>query len=193
MIKGFDTAQSVQGKAHDLYDLGYRAVGVYLRSDRTSKAEIDGLHSVGIKIFSIWEKGNPTERKYFDAGQGTIDANAAVKYAKVLGQPSGTEIFYCVDYDASPSDIGGPITSYFAAVHKVTRDAGYLASVYGPGSVCSHIVQLGYCHSGFLAQSKGWSGFKEYKDKASIVQGVTTTVKGLSVDLDTIVVPSVIW
>jgi hypothetical protein len=192
-MKAFDTLNITTGHAHEIAALGYQAVGVYLRSDRTTLEEIQELQSVGIKIFSIWEKGYPTARKYFTAAQGAKDAAAALLFAKKIKQPLGTQIFACVDYDANWKKDGAAITTYFDAFHHVIRAGGYLASVYGSGVVCAHLVSAGYAHSGFLAQSTGWEGFNDYKSKAAIVQGATATLLHFDIDYDTIVDESVCW
>lgn len=192
-MKAFDTLNITTGHANEIAALGYQAVGVYLRADRTTPEEIQGLKSVGIKIFSIWEKGFPTAGKYFTAAQGAKDAAAALAFAAKIKQPSGTQIFACVDFDADWATDGAAISTYFDAFHHVIRAGGYLASVYGSGVVCAHIVGAGFAHSGFLAQSTGWAGFNDYKSKAAIVQGSTATVLHFDVDYDTIVDTSVCW
>lgn len=191
-MTGFDSSELTVNHAHDIFSEGFRAFGAYLRPDRTPKSEIDGLHSVGIKVWSIWEKGNPTSVDYFTSTQASYDAGMATSYAKVLGMPLGQEIFYCVDFDATVNDLDA-ITAYFKEVQISTKAVGYLCSVYGSGMVIEHLYRLGVIHSGMLAQSTGWAGYESEAPWVSIIQGKTTTVCGLNVDLDSVVRQNVLW
>ncbi len=212
MLQAFDTADWTLNHAHEIFALDYKAVGVYLRSDRTPPAEIAGLHSVGMKVFSIWEKGYPTSPGYFSAAQGRMDAQAASDFAELIGQPllctgggeaetqgvvatvnPSSQIFFCVDFDPSLDEINGPIAAYFEAAHSVCRSRGYLASVYGSGLTCSTLVSLGFAHSGFLSMSRGFRGYSDFEAHASILQVTTSEVAGLSVDIDRVVDQSVCW
>jgi hypothetical protein len=192
-MKALDTASPTNGHAHDLLHLGYQAVGIYLRPDRAPKLMIEGLDSVGVKMFSVWERGEPTSAEYFNAAKGTIDAREAIAYAKLIGMPAGSVIFFAIDYDASDEDLRGPLLDYMQNVHRLARDAGYLVGVYGSGQACEHFIHLGFAHYGWLAGATRWKGYLTYKPKAAIVQGGTRTVLGLDVDLDTIQDPAVLW
>lgn len=188
-MKAFDVANDTSGRAHDIQAAGYGAVGLYLRSDRASKAMVDGLHSVGVKCFSVYEKGNPTTPAYFTAYQGIRDASAAIVSAQKIGQPKGSIIFAAIDYDSHPSDVHG----YVVAFHDALKAHGYLTGIYGNGVTIAHFIDLGYCNKGWLSQSKGFAGYAAYKPHAAIIQGPQTTVLGWDVDLDTVVDESVLW
>jgi hypothetical protein len=192
-LKAFDVASDTTGRGHDIQALGYGAVGLYLRFDRTSVAMVEGLHSVGIKVFSIYELGYPTKMSYFTATQGTHDGLAACQTAKVLGQPQGTSIFAAFDYDPTVQDINGPLKDYMAAFRTQCQKFGYLASAYGSGLLLQAYTNLGICHHSFLAGSTGWSGYENFKDKASILQGASASVLGMDVDLDEVRDLSVLW
>ena len=192
-MHGFDTANSTVNHAHDLAAKGYGAAGLYLSPTRTTKEQVDGLHSVDIKVFSIWEKGNPTSDGYFSAEKGKQDGEAAAAYAKVLGMPSGKPIFACFDYDTSSSAINGVCRDYQEAFRTAVMAEGYLAACYGSGLLCSTYVSAGISHYGFLAQSRGFAGFNDYKSSAAIVQGPSQTILGLDCDLDFIQDESVLW
>lgn len=188
-MRGIDTADVTTGKAHELLAAGVQAVGIYLREDRAPKEAVDGLRSVGIKVFSIWERGYPTSADYFASERGTSDAAEACSYADSLGQPPATPIFACVDCDVSPD----ACRDYMAAFHAECSKSGYLAGVYGSGLVCSTFVAEGIAHYGYLAQSSGWPGFEDYKSDAAIVQGSGETVCGLDADGDEILNETVLW
>jgi hypothetical protein len=188
-VKGFDTASDTTGWAHRIADLGFLAVGAYMRPDRCSQAMVRGLHSVGVQIFSIWEKGEPVSAAYFDFPKGVTDALAACDFAASMGQPAGTPIFACVDYDAAYADV----QRYLQGFHETCRSAGYLAGTYGSGLVCSSAIADGISHYGFLSQSTGFPGYEEFRPAAAIVQGASTTVLEFDVDLDEVQMPEVCW
>jgi hypothetical protein len=197
-MKAFDTADITTGYAHELYNLGYRAVGIYLRSDRAPIDMVKGLLSVGMMIFSIWEKGHPTSDDYFTAEQGSADGQAAAAYAAKIGQPAGTQIFTCFDYDPSIDAINGGLHAYMVAFRVAVKSYGYLASAYGSGTLLAAYTNEGICHSGYITQSTGFSGYEDFKPKASIVQGESTTLHmadghDFDVDLDTIVDSAACW
>lgn len=182
-LKGIDTANVTINHAHTLYSDGVRAVGVYLRQDRAPLAMVQGLHSVGIKIWSIWEKGDPTKSSYFTAIQGSADGYAAATYAAKIGQPTGTPIFATFDYDSSPSEILAYAKTFQAAV----KSYGYLMGAYGNGITLSALLNKGISHYTYLSQSKSFGGYASFEPKADIVQGVGVVLDGLSCDLDTVI------
>ena len=192
-MRAFDVATDTTGKAHEILNEGYKAVGVYLRKDRCSKSMIDGLHSLVIKVFSIWESGYPTKASYFSIAKGHEDGANACHFAASIGQPKGTEIFTAFDFDASEQEIDGPCLDYMKAFRFECQNAGYVASAYGSGDLLSDYIRQGVCHSGFLAQSTGWGGYQAFTRQCSILQGPSETVIGLDVDLDTIFDPRVLW
>lgn len=192
-MNAIDTPNVTTGKAHDLQKAGIQAVGVYLRPDRCTKEMVDGLHSVGIKVFSVYEKGHPTSGEYFTEEQGHHDGEAAAQFAHSIGQPHQSEIFSAVDYDAPSGDLAG-IVSYQRAFRRHVMHYGFLASVYASGRVCKALVGAGIAHSGWLSGSTAWSGFEDFKSFASVVQTkMDKKLLGLDVDYDTVLRPEVCW
>ena len=192
-MKAIDTADPTTGKAHDILNEGYEAVGIYLRVDRSPAEGVKGLREVGLKLWLIWEAGNPTSGDYFTEAQGEHDGLAAANYAGELGVPTETQIFAAVDFDADWSSDGDGITGYFTAFQTAVKSWGYLASVYGSGVVCEKLVGAGLAHSGWLAGATGWAGYSAYKGSAVIVQALSGTVLGLDVDFDEVIDESVLW
>ena len=192
-MKAFDVATDVTGHAHDIQALGFMAVGAYMRFDRCTKTMVNGLHSVGIKLFSIYERGNPTQASYFTSAQALQDGMAAVTAAKTLGQPQGTPIFFAFDFDATLDEINGPCLQYMQIVQRICKQHGYLAGAYGSGLLLKTYQDAGYIHCGFLAQSAGWDGRNEYMPHAAIVQGSSVSVLGFDVDLDDVKDVTVLW
>ena len=188
-LKGLDVQEDTTGHAHDLLHAGYQAVGFYCRPDRASKAMIDGLHSAGVKVWSIYEKGLAIDPSYFTEAQGVHDGKCAAAFAELVGQPQETVIFVCVDYDSNI----GEVYNYIRATHDTLKDAGYLMGIYGNGSTIGYFQDLGYCHAGWLSQSQGFNGYQDYLPRAAIVQGPETKVLVFDVDLDDIKDEGVLW
>jgi hypothetical protein len=176
---------------------GYGAIGVYLRPDRCNKAMIDAIHANGLKVFSIFEHGQPTDPRYFSADQGKRDGQAAESFALQIGQPSKSWIFTAFDYDSSLADIDGCNWQYFQAFDAELAKSGYQAGAYGNGVLCQ-TFQLRQQYNrrkfkGFLPGSTGFGGYRQYKTLAAIVQGQELEICGLDVDLDVIRDLGVLW
>lgn len=189
MITAFDTADVLTGHAHDLRAAGVAYAGLYTRDDRSPKDEVDGLASVGIRIWSAFERGNPTSADYFTTDQAEADAKAFLQWAAEVGQPSGTVVFWCVDYDSDPADI----EPYFAAAHGIVKADGYLSGVYGNGSTCAHLKNAGLAHFTWLSQSTRFDGYQDWLPQADIIQGPSTTILGFDVDSDVVNTSEVCW
>ena len=67
------------------------------------------------------------------ADEAELDAQAAIAQAKLVGQPSGTAIYFGIDFDPKP-EMTGRIVEYFTIVSDVLKDSGYLVGVYGSGA-----------------------------------------------------------
>ena len=67
------------------------------------------------------------------ADEAELDAQAAITQAKLVGQPSGTAIYFGIDFDPKP-EMTGRIVEYFTIVSGVLKDNGYLVGVYGSGA-----------------------------------------------------------
>jgi hypothetical protein len=186
-IKAFDTESVTTGHAHDILNLGYGAVGLYLRADRSPLEAIQGLHSVGLKIFSIWEKGYPTAAGYFTADQGTADGQAAAEYALSVSQPSETTISPCVDYDSNPAEV----EAYLVAFHDAVKEDGYYSLPYGNGATLGYAIAQGFAVGGYLSQSSGFSGYQDFLPDAAIVQSIGAAPLGLNGDPDEVVLESI--
>lgn len=175
MALGCDTADIITAaKAKTLVDNDYTFICRYINVLTPSEKKI--ITDAGLFVVSIWEKGSPTEAKYFTATKGTSDATSAIAAAKDLGQPEGTPIYFTVDYDASESDVSGAITKYLQAVKAVFANQGYpyKLGLYGSGAV------LGFFKNTFtytwLAGATGWRGSKDFTGYTMKQYGFNTTI-----------------
>ena len=169
MIKGFDTTDSVLGKARQIKDAGFKFVIKYgatsstFPNKRFTHEEVSEFKKVGLSCGFVWERGNTLD--IFTAAKGKADAEAFVAYLKLLGVPGDLTVcgYFAVDLDVTKAQIMGPIAEYFKVAWAVMKAAGYLTGVYGPGLVCQALQNSGYTHYAWKANASGWSGF-DYKD-----------------------------
>jgi hypothetical protein len=124
------------------------------------------LLSAGLKVVTVWEAAS-THASYFSHLSGVDDATSAYHQAHTIGQPTGSAIYFAVDYDASRADIVGPIDEYFRGVGTGFAAAGgetpdYRVGIYGSGAVCQALVQAGLADYAWLALSSGWAGSRTF-------------------------------
>ncbi|MDF2791409.1 MAG: hypothetical protein K0S80_4511, partial [Neobacillus sp.] len=134
MANGFDCATKLNSNtAAALKGAGFEFVARYLGNSWKTfdKAEADAIISAGLKLISIFEK-SPLSVGYFTKAQGIGDAIDAEKYAKAVGQPVGSVIYFTVDYDAQPAHMSA-ILAYLDGVKETIRD--YKVGLYGSYSV----------------------------------------------------------
>lgn len=191
-MHAFDTAEIITNPTA-VKKAGFDTVGIYLRDDRAPVKEVEALLASGFRLFSIYEKGYPTEPGYFSREKGLSDGRAAAAHAVKIHMPKGKPIFTCFDFDAPMDFIRGAGRIYQEAFREAVKEHGYLGDCYGKGLLCEAYVNAGIAHYGFLAQSKGWAGFNEFKSRAGIVQGPVTKIAGYNVDLDYIQNSEVLW
>ena len=135
-----------------------------VKSKALTREELGHIFDAGLKIFPIYEDGG-FALDYFNADQGSSDAQAAMSKALELGIPKGTMIFFAVDFDALDVDITNNVLPYFEAVKHgfdVNFDnqiPQYRIGVYGPRNVCTQVCNAGYAELSYAADmSTGWSG-----------------------------------
>jgi hypothetical protein len=191
MPKGFDTTQDTTSKVSDIKAANYDFVARYLSQSHwkvINPSEANAIAAAGLGLVLVYEDG-PTTSSYFSFGRGQADATRAAQQATLVGAPAGSAIYFAVDYDASPGDIGGVITQYFNGVADALKSfaaangTSYSVGIYGSGASCNGIAGGGLAQYGWLAQSHGWSGYDSY-NAWSIRQGMPAVIVGISVDPD---------
>jgi hypothetical protein len=188
MVNAIDCATKLNAtSAKALASAGVTHVGRYL-DDNWKALELDEVNAIkaaGLKIFSIFEKA-ATKVAYFTAAQGKADALEAIKFAKSLGQPDGTAIYFTVDYDAQQRDFS-TILTYFMAVKANLK--GYKVGAYGSYSV------LTYLHANQMAdyyfQTYAWSGGKRCSFLHVYQYQNGKTIAGINVDFDNLEKPEI--
>lgn len=183
-MKGFDSATPLSAeKAKELCADGYNfAIRYYSHNPEKNltRAEAQGISDAGMPLIVVWEaQGNLYSS--FGRVQGAADAAAAMQQARACGQPTGTTIFFAVDFDATQAQIDAGITDYFDST-KQTLAAEYLNGSYGSPLVNASMVAKGLTARSWEAQSTGWAG--DHSALEDMTQGREVTLDGIDVDTD---------
>lgn len=186
-MKGFDTGADCTSHGRQILDGGYGWVGRYTYSivshAKTKLTRAEALHLSGMGIYLVNVFQNSADHAgYFFSFQGVKDGTNASDYAKnTIKQPTGTSIYFAVDYDASWQDMESHILPYFHGLKAAMEPAGYHVGVYGSGFICRRLKEEQLVNFTWRAQSLGWAESREHRDY-NIVQHDTISWHGLSID-----------
>ena len=155
MKKGIDcTVQITAAVANDLKAQGISfacryLVPVSMAWKRLTRTEAEAMTAAGIDILSIFERKANSAAGGRNAGLS--DGSAALKEARIIGQPEGSAIYFAVDYDAQPKEFD-TLEAYLKAAESSIP--GYKVGVYGSFAVCEEMSKRGipYCW-----QTYAWS------------------------------------
>lgn len=158
-------------------------------SKRLSTQEAAQLAAAGLRIGIVHEGRRGDKPDNFDRACGIADAQYAWHYAtQVIGQPSGSTIYFGVDFDATAAQIRTNVIPYFQGVADgltALRAAGAFAiGVYGSGRTCRAVLDAGLATHAWLAQSTGWGEYKEFlaSGRWALKQGMATNIAGIECD-----------
>lgn len=145
-----------------------------------TKEEARALSSAALQIAVVYED-KPVNADYFNRARGINDGEHAYNYAlETIVQPPGSAIYFAVDYDASNSEIQGPIADYFRGVFQGFQNIGgqdpiYQIGIYGSGAACDWMRRnMSFVKFYWLAESTGWRGHAAFANW-NIKQFVTHT------------------
>lgn len=188
-LKGIDTGQSMTRHAQAVRAQGFDFVIRYY-SHNTAKnldaAEARALAAAGLRLGVIWESAG-FQASYFSRAKGQLDAAAAAALARVVGQPSGSSIYFAVDYDPTQAEVEGPVADYFTGV-AAALGGGYRIGVYGSGLCCGYLRDHALAACSWLSQSSGFAGSKAFAQaqRYDLLQALPTHIllDGASVEVD---------
>ncbi len=187
MSRGLDANQNLAPHAKCIKDLDYLFCARYIKRSPSAltHAEAVALSTAGLYIVSVVEIGSPTSAGYFSHTRGVEDGDFAFSYARDhLKQPTGSALYFTVDYNAALADLKGPVTEYFKGILSVLPvTPSYHVGVYGSGLCCSTILKGTAVTHSWLSMSKGWRGSRSFTGW-NINQLVGETVCEVSVDTD---------
>lgn len=164
-------------KAQALYNAGYRYVGRYLTGTagydehpkNMTRTELEAIFSAGLRVFAIFQEG-VADISHYTYENGFTDASKAVYAASTLGIPTGTILYFAIDYDLMDGEISTTAQQYFRGVRDflLVSYLKYKAGVYGSRNVCSKICAGGLAESSFVSDmSTGFSGNMGYRIPAN--------------------------
>lgn len=163
--EAFDCSTPItQERANTLKANGYKYAGRYIaggEQKRITIPEIELLFKNDMKWFPIFQKsGNSLD--YFNTEQGKADANECLANGIKYRIPSGSTIYFAVDFDAMDGDVTTNILPYFKAINdrfKFHNPRKYKIGIYGARNVCSRVSDAGYAVTSFVCDmSSGFSG-----------------------------------
>lgn len=150
-------------RANALKNAGYETVGRYLTGNaqkRLSSPEIQTIFAAGLTLFPIFQVFGDSPDA-FSYHKGAEDAAAANDAAKTFGIPTGTVIYFSVDFDALGEDIDSAIVPHFMGIRDAFGGKGgeYLVGIYGARNTCIKVSDQGLAARSFVSgMSTGFSG-----------------------------------
>lgn len=148
--------------ANTLVSNGRTAVGRYLTGGSNkclSAEELAIIHDAGLRLIPIYQTTN-NRASYFSESKGKRDAYYAYYALVNFKIPSGTIVYFAVDYDATEAEVESNIIPYFKAIYDTFDEInmhGYKIGIYGPRYVCTLVREAGYSVSSFVCDMS--SGF----------------------------------
>lgn len=190
-VKGIDTAHTVTQAVCDALkdENGEFVIRYYAQSGswkKITKSEAQRIIDNGLKLVVVYQESN-NSASCFSTELGTSAAQRAVSCATEIGQPTGTVIYFSVDYDATSTEIANNIIPYFLAIQKFFNDYGisYKIGVYGSGLVLKAVTSATAArYRWFAGMSTSWADYSEYDDssKYHIKQTSTSSLAGVTID-----------
>lgn len=179
-MKGCDYAWD-RPNVQALTEAGITFACRYLGYDNTGKnltaAEVQALHAAGIAVVLNFEY-NP-DGALLGRDQGVADATISKTQRAALGAPDSTPVYFSVDFNATATQLAGPIADYFRGVATIlpVEQVG----VYGGYLTVQTLMASGLVTYGW--QTYAWSGGQWAHPHIRQTQN-GVTIGGASVDID---------
>jgi len=196
-----DTPDNTTSRLTALKAAGVRTILRYVNINHSWKtcsvSEARAIAKAGMRLGVIFE----TDAKPYGTPEGKRDGHAAYMGAREIGAPGSDNldakgkavIWYCVDYDPGPVDVGGIIAA-FTAFRTEVRPY-YRVGAYCSGYCAQKLVEAervdmtddGKLPLIWITQSLGFRGTRNYLKSGQwvIFQKMPTHLAGLDVDPDT--------
>ena len=162
--KGFDTNRQLTAtQAAGAKAAGYTHVGRYtVGADKfITSGELDALRSAGLRLIPLHQRFNDSAATMTRTA-GRTQGLEALERCRVLGLPSGSLVFFSVDFDPIGETIDGPVMDFFRGVNDVMGSAlngTYKVGAYGTRNVCQTLLDTKQVEGAFVAgMSTGYSG-----------------------------------
>jgi hypothetical protein len=197
MVTIVDISSQCASRAAALRAAGVLSVIRYYSRDtvrptkRLSRDEALAIAGAGMRIGVVHEARRGDLAASFEYASGVADARYARTYGtSTIGQPSGSVIYFAVDFDATAAEVRDLIVPYFRgasdAFAELTGEQNYVIGVYGSGAVCAALLDTQLVKKTWLAQSSGWRGYNAFlsSNRWDLRQEMAQTVAGLDCDPD---------
>jgi len=169
MIKGVDysTRPADWGKFFEtLKGKGYTVIGRYLYDyddpKRLTREELDAAFAAGISVFCWFETSEGAALDGYK--RGVAHAERALSELRVLGLPEDLPVYLCVDFDATDSQLAGPVRKYFEGARTILPHEQMGA--YGGWRSVRYLADAGLVR--YTAQTEAWSYLNGYWPKQPV-------------------------
>jgi hypothetical protein len=192
-----DTPHSTKSKITKLKNAGVKTIIRYynhknstsLPDKRLSIEEAQAIVNAGLRLAVTFQQ-RQNQIADFTKEKGKLAGERAFTYASgTIGQPKDSTIYFSVDRDFIKKAELAAIVRFFEGVREAFAAAAgngpsYKVGAYGSGKVLDHLRQKGLAEFFWLAQSTGWSGFRDFKESKRwhLLQGPVTSIQGLPCD-----------
>lgn len=169
MTRAFDTTQNCSSVAACLLSQDVNTVvRYYSRSawKRVEPAEARALGQAGMKLAAVYQD-RQTQPEDFSLSIGRLTGARAAEYARFsIYQPTGSAIFFSVDFDPTAKILNDDVVPFFQGLREGLDGVvpGYRIGVYGSGLTCRTLKTKGVAELFWLAQARGWQGYKAFSD-----------------------------
>lgn len=188
--EGIDTAARLTAaQARILRENGISFVGRYLVPETLWKAltaqEAADIRAAGLALMLCWELGGEDLKQ--GAAKGAEHGARARQLAEGLGVPSGTIIYFAVDYNAQPEDY--PLIEQYMLAAQTAIGSKYVAGLYGHERIVEFLAQRGSVKKFWqcVAWSNMFSPFatvRQYAWQGDERSKAIQKLIGVAVDLD---------
>lgn len=186
-----DTAVNCTNKLPALKKAGVTTVIRYLTTNRNSAklftpAEARAFKAAGMRaalVFEVWGGSDNFKHADIDEAHGEAHAAFVKGYLPSIGAPADAPVYFAVDTDTTSAQLKKLVGPYFEGLETKLFSAEI--GVYGAGATCAY---LGPKYRSWLAQSKGWNGYKSYlaSNKWTLLQAMPKKVAGIDCDPNTL-------
>ncbi len=129
-------------------------------------AEAQALSTQGLQIAVVFQQRQNQVGDFTEA-KGVAAGRRAYRHAQdSIGQPTGSVIYFSVDFDASNGETANNVVPYFAGIKRAFHEESgghpeYRTGAYGSGFVCGALREKGLIELTWLAMSRGFRGTRE--------------------------------
>lgn len=114
------------------------------------------LSREGFGMITVFQDG-ARDISRFSYAKGQAAGTNAIASAKAIGQPDGSSIFFSVDYDATPDDIGGAVRDFYKGIRDVIGKR-FLIGAYGGGALHARLLEDRLIDLAWISMSRAFQG-----------------------------------